>query len=66
MQGANLPLSTKPEPGTVGRTNILKIKALLFATTLRATWAIRDLSVEIAHLRVLLYIEGIVHVSTNT
>ena len=62
VKGTDLSLSTKTEPGSVGGPNVLKIEALSF-TLLSST--ICDLRMEIAHLRVFLNVECIVHISTN-
>ena len=66
MQRADLSLGTESEPSSICWSNILEVKALLLATTLRATWAVCNLCMEIAHLRVFLNVESIVHISSNT
>ena len=65
MQGAYFSLSTQPEPSSIGWSYVLKVKALLLSATLWATRAVRDFGMEIAHLRVFLHIESVIHISAD-
>ena len=62
VKGTDLPLGTETEPGSVGGANVLQVESLGF--TLLSS-AVSDLRVEIAHLRVFLYVKCIVHISAD-
>ena len=65
MKRTDLPLRTQPQPSPIGRPNVLKVEPLRLAHRSFLPAAIGDLGVEVAHLRILLNVEAVLHVAAD-